>query len=135
MIKVTLYNRDVGSGTVAHLVQGYSGKSYGSSRFNPARGHHSFTVTVEDERAYERMMDDLAAAWHLPLRKWVPMLAREEEDTIAPPGFDGYTEEALRQMQYFSLANIARRLDIPVKGLDKATLVEAILSRQMAAST
>lgn len=129
-MKIQFYNRDIGQGTLGTIVQGYSGRSYGNSRFDPKRGHHSVTIEVKDEKAFETMMDDMAKAWHLPMRKWVPQFIAPVESALPRQPILLFKEEELQAMKPFPLCNLAKAFGVASKGMKKPAIIEAIIEAQ-----
>ena len=80
--KVQLINRDLGASCLFGRVQGLSGKTYATSRFQPC-GYHVAEMTAEE---YEKAADDISRGWRRPLCRWVPrfMEVVDEPQTRLP---------------------------------------------------
>ncbi len=80
--KVQLINRDLGASCLFGRVQGLSGKTYATSRFQPC-GYHVAEMTAEE---YEKAADDISRGWRRPLCRWVPrfMEVVDEPQALLP---------------------------------------------------
>ena len=79
--KVQFVNFELGSIAVFGEVKGFSGKSYLKTRKRNGR-HESELISLE---RYEEIIRDVAHAWHLPMRKWVPLFVEVDDGAAAAP--------------------------------------------------
>lgn len=76
---VRFANFEMGFGYTSNRMQGFTGTTYGT----PAKFDHSLTAQVVDveiksDAEFLKIIKELKDAYHIPLRKWVPILKMEE---------------------------------------------------------
>jgi len=75
--KVQFVNFDLGRGAIIGHVCGISGKSYLMSRYRNGR-HEAEPVSLE---RYAEIIRDVSGAWHLPMRRWIPLFVKVGDGT------------------------------------------------------
>jgi hypothetical protein len=85
--RVILVNPDLTSAAAQQLLQGYSGKSYGVSRYSAAHNCHVVEMSLGD---YEACWNDLWRGVHLLMRRWYPRFVAPEEPKAIVEFAKGY---------------------------------------------
>ena len=75
--KVLLLNRELGSHCVLGRVQGYSGKTYATSRYLIGHNAHVAELSLED---YNAAIEDISRNWHRPNCRWVPKFVQTPDE-------------------------------------------------------
>ena len=75
--KVQFVNFDLGRGAIIGHVCGISGKSYLMSRYRNGR-HEAEPISLE---RYAEIIRDVSGAWHLPMRRWIPLFVEAGNET------------------------------------------------------
>lgn len=73
-MKILFLNFELGFDCGSQLMQGWTGKTYGGpSRWHPTLAAQSVELEVTSQADWLGIIRDLKDAWHLPLRRWVPL--------------------------------------------------------------
>ena len=73
-MKILFLNYELGFEGGGRQLMGWSGQVYGwPSRWHPGFAAQACEIEVKDVRDYLMLLRDIAAAWHLPLRRWLPL--------------------------------------------------------------
>lgn len=102
--KVRFVNKEIGSVCPSCKLQGMSGKTYGTSH-RESGALHVVEMSLEN---YEKCIEDVSRAYHLPMRRWVPHFVREQVEPQEKPS----EESRLRHLRHFSLISEAKQAGV-----------------------
>ena len=124
MKTIQLINYEMGYGTPPVRVQGYSGATYATSRFDSQHGCHVAKITVAE---YNKAAKDLSRAWHLSMRRWVPMIPEAESIAAAPiVELPAPPEEPAEPLQLFEEAPAQPDQPAPLRDVLMATHISTL---------
>lgn len=110
-------NFDLGWDSSNGRMYGFTDVAFGSpSRFDATLQGQVVEVDVKDEREYLRIIRELKAAYHLPLRKWVPLpdfKSAVDEIMPLPPGVQYAVPESAANHLQINDAEVALVLGKP----------------------
>jgi hypothetical protein len=84
---IILINPDLTSAAAPQLLQGYSGKSYGVSRYSAAYNCHVVEMSLAE---YEACWNDVWRGVHLLMRRWYPRFIGAEKPRAIGEFEEGY---------------------------------------------
>lgn len=113
---VRFANFEMGFGYTSNRMQGFTGTTYGT----PAKFDHSLTAQVVDmeiksDAEFLKIIKELKDAYHIPLRKWVPILKMEAANpVVAMPPQGNNIESSLAKMHHKTLRALAKAENVDV---------------------
>lgn len=124
--KVRFVNKEIGSVCPSSRLQGMSGKTYGTSH-REAGALHVVEMSLEE---YEKCIEDVSRAYHLPMRRWVPHFVRERVEPQEKPSNE---ESRLRHLRHFSLISEAKQAGVDTAIVtNRDDMIAAILESKKA---
>ena len=119
---ILLINYEMGYGTPPVRVQGYSGATYATSQFDSKHGCHVAKITVAE---YNKAAKDLSRAWHLSMRRWVPLIPEVAAvaSAVEPPA---PVEEPAEPLQLFEEAPAQPEQPAPLRDVLATTHISTL---------
>lgn len=142
-MKIRFVNFELGFGSSVTLMQGWTHGAFGPpSRYSAEFGGQVVELEVKDEVEYLKIIKELKNAYHMPLRRWVPvpdfaeMAAavpkwdeQERASYLARSRAPNPPEPVAPTMHHSKLGRIARAENIDLAGCrTRAEMAEAIIA-------